>query len=202
MIVTRKDLQYYLTYESKLYAKQSSNSIFKRLKNYLITNTINTQYFIYKYIVMLRYAEYHSNNSILNKSKTLRSYWHLLLTIYYFRYMRKISYRIGFQIPPNTCGVGLQIWHYGHIIINEKTRIGNNLTIYPGVEIGHKTPGGGCPTIGDNCFIGAGAKIFGKIKIGNNVTIAANSVVITDIPDNAIVGGIPAKILKFKELNH
>lgn len=85
-----------------------------------------------------------------------------------------------------------------YIIINQYTHIGKNLTIYPGVEIGHKVPGGKCPIIGSDCFIGAGAKIFGDIHIGDNVTIAANSVVTKDIPDNCIVAGVPAKIIKYK----
>ena len=108
-----------------------------------------------------------------------------------------MSYKTGFQIPPHTCGKGLQIWHYGYLIINSAVRIGDNVTLYPGVEIGEKD--GGCPTIGDNVFIGAGAKIFGPIKIGNNVTIAANAVVVKDVPDNAVVGGVPAKIIKIKQ---
>lgn len=91
----------------------------------------------------------------------------------------------------------LALWAYNN---QSGHKYRQNLTIYPGVEIGTKYPGGECPIIGDNVFIGAGAKIFGKIKIGNNVTIAANAVVVKDIPDNAIVGGVPAQILKFKNL--
>ena len=87
----------------------------------------------------------------------------------------------------------------GGSIINSKAKIGTNLTIYPGTIVG-RTGDGGVPTIGDNVFIGGGAKIFGGIKVGNNVTIAANSVVVKDVPDNAVVGGIPAKIIKFKEV--
>ena len=52
------------------------------------------------------------------------------------------------------------------------------------------------PEIGDNVIIYAGAVIVGNIKIGNNVIVAANAVVTTDVPDNSIVGGVPAKILK------
>lgn len=50
-----------------------------------------------------------------------------------------------------------------------------------------------------HCFIGAGSKIMGGVKIDNNVTIAPNAVVVKDVPDNAVVGGIPAKILKIKK---
>lgn len=55
------------------------------------------------------------------------------------------------------------------------------------------------PVIGDNVYIGAGAKILGSIKIGNNVNIGANSVVVNDIPDNCTVVGAPARIVKTKE---
>lgn len=54
--------------------------------------------------------------------------------------------------------------------------------------------------IGDNCYVGTGVTILGPSKIGNNVTIAAGAVVIKDVPDNAVVGGVPAKILKIKEM--
>ncbi len=53
--------------------------------------------------------------------------------------------------------------------------------------------------VGDNCYFGLGAKIFGPVNIGSNVTVGANAVVTKDIPDNAVVGGVPAKILKIKE---
>ena len=70
--------------------------------------------------------------------------------------------------------------------------------IYPGVTIG-QTSHGKVPVIGDNVFIGLGAKVFGDIKIGNNVIIAPNAIVVKDVPDNAVVGGIPAKVIKFVE---
>lgn len=78
--------------------------------------------------------------------------------------------------------------------------IGENLTIYPGVTI-RQTAGKreNVPTIGDNVCIYQNAMVCGKIKIGNNVVILANSVVTHDMPDNAIVGGIPAKVIKIPE---
>ena len=49
---------------------------------------------------------------------------------------------------------------------------------------------------GDNCYLGIGCKLFGSVRIGNNVTVGANAVVTKDIPDNAVVGGVPAKVIK------
>ena len=183
--------------ERKNYPKLSSG-FFNRWKNILVTNPINTQHKIYQYIKALRCAEYYDIKSLFFlKKKSLSTVWYTLVTIFYYWRLRQLSYKTGFQIPPHTCGKGLQIWHYGYLIINSAVRIGDNVTLYPGVEIGEKD--GGCPTIGDNVFIGAGAKIFGPIKIGNNVTIAANAVVVKDVPDNAVVGGVPAKIIKIKQ---
>ena len=73
---------------------------------------------------------------------------------------------------------------YG-IIVSHNAHIGKNATIFHQVTIGMGT--GGAPTIGDNCFIGAGAKITGNIHIGNNVKIGTNCVVVENIPDNATV---------------
>jgi len=65
------------------------------------------------------------------------------------------------------------------------------------VTIGQQRLGASCaPKIGDNVYIGAGAKVFGSITIGNNVFIGANSVVVNDVPDNCTVVGAPAKIVK------
>jgi len=199
MIKDSCDLYSALKADVALYPKQG-DSFFRKIINCLVTNPINTQHQIYRYVRALRFAEYHGNNSVLKKNKSVSGLWHTMLMMYYYWKLRQISYKTGFQIPPGTCGPGLQIWHYGYIIINGNARIGKNLTIYPGVEIGHKVPGGGCPVIGNDCFIGAGAKIFGEINIGNNVTIAPNAVVTKNVPDNVVVGGIPAKIISRKTL--
>ena len=116
------------------------------------------------------------------------------------RRMRAYSVKTGFRIGAYNCGFGLKIPHWGDIVINSKARIGRDLTIYPGVIIG-QTGEGKVPIIGDNVFIGSGAKVMGDVHVGNNVTIAPNAAVSKDVPDNAVVGGVPAKIIKFKELN-
>jgi len=102
----------------------------------------------------------------------------------------------GISIPANcNIGPGLRIHHFGGIIFHDSIKIGKNATIYHGVTVGVKkddeTQG---PVIGDNVYIGAGAKVLGAIKIGNNVTIGANAVVLTDVPDNSLAVGIPAHV--------
>lgn len=71
----------------------------------------------------------------------------------------------------------------------------------PGVVFGNKMEGVDEKNIivGDDCYFGLGVKIIGSVRIGNNVTVGANAVITKDIPDNAIVGGVPAKIIKMKK---
>lgn len=113
--------------------------------------------------------------------------------------LRKLSRITGFQIPPRTIESGLTIWHWGPIIVNPAAKIGKNCTLNPMVIIGHKTPGELAPQIGDNVFIGGGAKIIGAIHIGNNVTIAPNAVVVKDVEDNCIVGGVPCQVIGYNK---
>lgn len=94
-------------------------------------------------------------------------------------------------------GDGLRIDHPYGIIIHNDSVIGKNAVIRHQVTIGNKGyANNGCPVLGDNVDIGAGAKIIGDITIGNNVSIGANAVVTKDVPDGAVVVGIPARIVK------
>lgn len=169
MIQTKKQLRDCLKADAALYPKLNGCWL-NKIKNRLVTNPINTQYHIWKYVMILRLSEYYFNNSLFSRPLThtnkldFNRILNTLFVLWHFYRLRKLSYKLGIQIPPNTCGPGLQIWHYGYIIINGAARVGKNLTIYPGVEIGHKVAGAGCPEIGNNVFIGAGVKIFGNIK--------------------------------------
>lgn len=82
------------------------------------------------------------------------------------------------------------------VVIHSKSVIGDKVIIGQGVTIGRQLDPEGVPVIGNNVYISAGSRILGNIKIGNNVIIGANSVVIKDVPDNSIVAGVPAKIIK------
>ncbi len=118
--------------------------------------------------------------------------------LWYLHKLRKLSRTTGFQIPPNTIGPGLTIWHWGPLIVNEKSRIGENCTIRPDVVIGYKDRSGVAPKIGDNVTINSGSRIIGNgIEVGDNVIIAPGAVVTKSIPSNCVVAGVPAKIIKY-----
>ncbi len=111
--------------------------------------------------------------------------------------LRKIQLKLGFSIPLNVFGKGLSIPHYGLIVINPATRIGDNCRVHVGVNIGASGGSLHAPVIGDNVYIGPGAIIFGDIKIADNVTIAANATVNRSIEEaNVMVAGTPAVIKK------
>ena len=86
------------------------------------------------------------------------------------------------------------------IVMHPKVKIGKNCTIFQNVTIGQGKliNGNDIPIIGNNVIIYANSVIVGGVKIGDNVTVGAGSIVITDIPDNAIVAGNPARIIKYK----
>jgi serine O-acetyltransferase len=93
-------------------------------------------------------------------------------------------------------GPGFVILHSTGVVINGKVRGGKNVFVEHGVTIGEEK--GGVPVLGDDIFIGAGAKIIGGIRIGDRVRIGANAVVIRDVPDDATAVGIPARNLPKK----
>lgn len=106
------------------------------------------------------------------------------------------------SIPPS-CKIGKNVYfaHRGiGIVINEKAIIGDDVKIYQNVTIGGQggTHDNSQPLIGDRVFIGCHSCILGGVKVGNDVTIGANSVVINDIPDGATVVGSPARVIKIK----
>ncbi len=91
---------------------------------------------------------------------------------------------------------GLRINHHGLIVVNAKAKIGEWCDIHQGVNIGQNIENDSVPIIGDNVWIGPGAKIFGKIEIGDNVMIGANAVVNKSFSNgNCRLGGNPAVII-------
>ena len=126
-----------------------------------------------------------------------------LLRLPVLLWFRRLSVRLGFSMGPNIFGPGLAIVHYGTIVIDPTTRIGKNCRIHVGSHIGgaaqfvdaaeaHKFS----PRIGDNVYIGPGAKLYGPIRIGSNCVIGANAVVTKSFAqDGLTLAGVPAKVI-------
>lgn len=105
----------------------------------------------------------------------------------------------GIEIHPGaTIGKGLFIDHGSGVVIGETAVIGDNCTIYQGVTLGGtgKHTGKRHPTLGNNVMVGAGAKVLGPFKVGDNSKIAAGAVVLDEIPENCTAVGIPARVIK------
>ncbi|SRR6266568_2049916 len=114
-----------------------------------------------------------------------------------FRILFKLVHILtGIELPCEVIvGRNFVIDHFGGIIINGQAKFGDNCRIRSGVVVGlARVSEPFAPVIGDNVDIGTGAKLLGAIRIGNNVLIGANAVVIRDVPDNSIAVGVPATI--------
>ena len=117
-----------------------------------------------------------------------------------------VRFFTGIEIHPGAkLGKNLFIDHGMGVVIGETSEVGDNVTIYHAVTLGGSSPSIDSekqrhekrhPTIGHDVVIGSGAQIIGPVKVGNNFRIAANAVVVKDVPENATMVGIPAKAVK------
>jgi len=125
--------------------------------------------------------------SCITRSVLDKTYWIL---------QRLVSTITTVELPRRvSIGKDMHIIHPLSIVIHPKTIIGDNVGIMHEVTLGSRGTYA-APVIGNNVFIGAGAKILGEITIGDNVDIGANSVVLTDVPPNCLVVGVPGRIIK------
>ncbi|MDD2269076.1 MAG: serine O-acetyltransferase [Eubacteriales bacterium] len=133
-------------------------------------------------------------------SYRIAHWFHKKRMFFVARYISQRSRKkTGIEIHPAAkIGKGLFIDHGMGVVIGETVEIGDYCTIYQGVTLGGtgKDRGKRHPTIGNNVMIGAGAKILGPFKVGDNSKIAANAVVLCEIPPNTTAVGVPARITK------
>ena len=184
MIKTKEDLKFYKKQDSiaNSFAAKGMGGVKLKFSNP-----------IYKFLILLREVEYYKNNSsIINKVIFLIKWYHF----------RKISIKLGYSIPPNCFGPGLSLPHYGTIIVNSNAKIGANCRLHCCTNIGASAGKIEAPQIGDNCYIGPGAILFGDIKIASNVTIAANATVNQNFDEEyTAIAGTPAKVVKINMPN-
>lgn len=129
------------------------------------------------------------------------AHWFYTKKLYFIaRYLSQRARRItGIEIhPAAVIGDGVFIDHGMGVVIGETTILGDNCTIYQGVTLGGtgKDKGKRHPTIGNNVVIGSGAKVLGPFTVGDNSKIAANAVVLSEVPANCTVVGVPGRVVK------
>lgn len=173
--------EYIFLLRSDLYRYAGNSNLYRFLFNFIFEPG-------FKYTFWMRTCAY-LNSNIVFKFLFFPFAW-LLLMHYDHKYGISISYQ-------TRIGGGFYIGHFGGIVVNKNAIIGKNCNISHQVTLGKANRGvrKGYPVIGDNVYIGPGAKVIGNVTIGNNVAIGANCVVTKDIPDNSVVVGIPGRII-------
>lgn len=185
MIKTKNDLKYFIAEDLKV--QDMRHPFLARL-------TGGENWHTFSCIKTLRYLEYYTN-------KNNKNIFDWIMLFFYTWKHRKNRQKYQLYIDPNVFGPGLNCEHPGFRRIGGYAKVGRNCTILPNVLFGKKYPNIDTKicTVGDNCYIGYGVTILWPLTIGNNVTIGAGSVVTKNIPDNAIVAGNPAKVIRIKE---
>jgi serine O-acetyltransferase len=132
---------------------------------------------------------------------TIRWRWVRMPFSFLYRMLKTVSEVLtGIELPCEaTLGRRFRIDHFGGIVISGDAIFGDDCVIRNGVTVGLKHTGHrGAPVLGNRVDIGAGAKVLGAIRIGDDVLIGANAVVIMDVPSNSIAVGVPARVLPRK----
>ncbi len=141
--------------------------------------------------IILKYLKYMRKQSYCNHLDT-KSFTIGRIKKAYVNYMyHKLGLKLGFSIGADVFGYGLLIPHYGTIIVNGNTKVGNYSVLHTCTCIG-----GNPKTIGNALYLSSGAQIMGEINLGNNISIAANSLVNKSFGDNLLLAGSPATIKK------
>ena len=154
---------------------------------------VRESFYVRKYLLVLRKLEYYTN---------VRTHFGggNFMRIYYTIKWKRLSNKYGIYLHPNTVGKGLYIPHFNGGIQLNCISMGDFCSVSSGVVVGNKGSQDNRAIIGNNVGLTIGCKVIGKVVLGNNVIVAPNYVVIKNIPDNAVVSGVPAKIIKAREV--
>lgn len=145
---------------------------------------------IWKFQRLLRKAEYLHNC----KSSGIHKIYYKWVQYRLFR----AQIKTGMNIPLNVFGPGMSIAHIGPVVINGFARVGKNCRIHPFTTIGIDGRSGKVAKVGDNVYLSNGCKLIGDIEISDGVVIGAGAVVTKSVSEeNAVVGGVPAKIISY-----
>lgn len=173
MIKSKKELTFYIKADTMMNRGYFKTSIKQQIKNLLAPD------YVMDYLVVLRECAFYINI----KGRVP------LFTLLKFK---RLGIKCGFTIGYNSLGYGAVIPHYGTIVVGSTNKLGNYVVLQTSTCIS-----GNGKTIGDGFYLATGAKVTSKCKIGDNVSVGANSLVNQDfLQGNVLIGGMPAKVIK------
>lgn len=178
MIKNKLDYQRYLKLEQNSFG--STNFVWLYFKSTFKPTA--------RFLLLLRTCEYLRNtqSGIFHKA--------IYYIIKYLKY--RLATRLNFTIPENVADEGLQLPHYGTIVINANARLGKHCRLHVCVNIGASGGSKAAPRLGDFVYVGPGAKIYGDIEIADRIAIAANAAVHKSfLRSDQLIGGVPAKAI-------
>lgn len=179
MITSKKELVFYLMADSMMNLGCFKRSLRKRIKDIFVPD------YQMRFLRAMRRNAYYNSRS---------GFFYRILGGYYRLIQRRLGFILGWSIDCNSFGYGLLLPHYGTIVVGPNN-IGNYAVLHTSTCIT-----GNMKTIGNGLYLSTGAKLTSKVVLGNNITVAANSVVTKSFPeDNVLLAGMPANVIKSAE---
>jgi serine O-acetyltransferase len=169
---------------ARYYAFQKDpGSRLERLKTILLTEAIWA-------IAVYRFGQYLREEAPAALRRVLRAP--------YMLFMKALHLVVGVHLYPETrIGGGLYVGHYGGTWISPLATLGSECNVNHGVTIGAAGRRPGAPVLGDRVWVGPGAVITGPVRVGSGAVVAANSLVVANVPDDAVVIGVPARVVSY-----
>ncbi len=186
MIKTKEDLKLFIEEDKKRNLWNPTQSYLKYILRLWYGSADSMAFHYMKVLRKYEYLYNKKTKNILNRVGLIfYKYWH-----------NRLSLKYNVHIGINMVGYGFRIRHIGGGAIVNCFSMGKYCSVNCGVVVGNKDSQENRAVIDDNVTLTVGCKIIGKIHIGSNVIVAPNAVVVKDVPDNCVVAGIPAKIIK------
>lgn len=180
MIQSRKELSFFIAADRIMNGYPANRSLISYLKETLAIG--GAKVVVIKYLRHLRkYAYYYNTND--------RSLWHKIGMLYHHQRLAKYAIKTGFSIGQNSLDYGVVIPHYGTIVVNEDSHIGPFAVLHTSTCIA-----GGGKNIGEGFYLSSGSQLVGMFNLGDNVTVAAHSLLNKSFGNNVLLAGCPAEI--------
>ncbi len=166
---------------------------------YTVLGTRGGWYYVVSELGLWATVEYRFSNWVLRSVRFAPLRWPL--RVVGFVWHKAVQIATGIDLPPAArIGRGLYIGHFGGIIVSPDATLGEYCNLSQGVTIGIAGRGDerGAPVLGARVYVGPGAKVIGRIRVGDRAALGANAVVTKDVPDGAVAVGVPAKVISFE----